>query len=109
LPHNFTGSIERILESYLRDDELNLEVAAGLCNMSKRTLQRKLTENGTSYSEVLDRARFRAASRLLGNPSTSVTDIGHQLGYSDVAHFTRAFRRIAGVTPLAYRQQLDSL
>ena len=84
-----------------------MNLAVELFNTSKRTLQRRLGEMGTSYSELLDHARFRAASLLLGNPAMTVTDIGHQLGYSDVAHFTRAFRRIAGVTPLAYRQQLN--
>jgi len=46
-----------------------------------------------------------AASQMLQNPGMNVTDIAHRLGYSDVAHFARAFRRIAGVTPLMYRRQ----
>jgi AraC-like DNA-binding protein len=60
---------------------------------------------GTRYTEVLDHARFHAASRMLDNPAMTVTEIAQQLGYSDVAHFIRFFRRIAGVTPAAYREQ----
>jgi AraC-like DNA-binding protein len=75
--------------------------------MSKRTLQRKLDEKGTTYTEVLAKTRFRAASRMLQNPGIKVTDIAHRLGYNDVSHFTRAFRRIAGVTPTMYRRQLN--
>jgi AraC-like DNA-binding protein len=105
LPDNFVGSLERILLSYIHDDDLNLELAAGLCNTSKRTLQRKLNETGSHYSDLLDRTRFHAAARLLQSPGTTITDIALQLGYSDAAHFARAFKRIAGVTPLTYRQQ----
>jgi AraC-like DNA-binding protein len=42
---------------------------------------------------------------MLQTPGLKVKDITQRLGYSDQAHFARAFRRIAGVTPRAYRQQ----
>lgn len=106
LPDDFIGSLEHTLMSYIQDNDLSLELAAGLCNLSTRTLQRKLNAMGTHYSEVLDRVRFHTAGRLLRDPGMTVTDIALQLGYSDVAHFARAFRRIAGVTPLDYRQQI---
>lgn len=105
LPDSFTDTLEQVLLAYLKESDLDVDFAAGLCNMSKRTLQRTLKEMGTHYSEVLDHARFRASSKMLQNPGMHVTDIAHQLDYSDVAHFARAFRRIAGVTPGMYRQQ----
>ncbi|MEN8801245.1 MAG: helix-turn-helix transcriptional regulator, partial [Thiogranum sp.] len=77
---------------------------AELCNTSKRSLQRRLTESGTRYSEILEQARFDAASELLKGTELKVTDVAHQLGYSDSAHFSRAFKRIAGVSPRVYRQ-----
>ena len=86
---------------------IGIELAAALCNTSKRTLQRKLKKMGTHYNEVLGHARFRAASRMLQNAGMTVTDIGYRIGYSDVAHFARAFQRIAGVTPQVYRQQFN--
>ena len=86
---------------------MSIELAAALCNTSKRTLQRKLKEVGTHYNEVLDHARFRATSRMLQNADMTVTDIGYRMGYSDVAHFARSFQRIAGVTPRVYRQQFN--
>ena len=87
-----------------QEQDLNIEFAARLCNMSKRGLQRKLAAEGTRYSNVRDQVRFDTAKRMLQDRDRNVTDISHLLGYSDPTHFTRAFRRIAGVTPRVYRQ-----
>jgi AraC-like DNA-binding protein len=104
VPDDFVASLEQVLLAYIQERDLNIELAAGLCNMGKRTLQRTLTEMGTHYSEVLDHARFRAACRMLQGPNMKVTDVSHRLGYSDPTHFSRAFRRIAGVNPQLYRK-----
>ncbi|MEA3277474.1 MAG: helix-turn-helix domain-containing protein [Pseudomonadota bacterium] len=102
--NDFVGSFTQVLFTYLQEKDLSVDFAAGLCNTSKRTLQRKLAETGTRYSEVLDHARFHAASRMLQDPNMKVTDVSRLLGYSDPTHFSRTFRRIAGVTPRVYRQ-----
>jgi len=77
------------------------EVAREL-HTSSRTLKRKLSAQGTSYSELLDRARRAEATRLLPS-ELSVEQIALRLGYSDAANFTRAFRRWTGKTPAAGR------
>ena len=73
--------------------------------MSKRSLQRKLSEIGTRYSEVLDHARFDVAREMLQEPEMKITEIAHRLDYSDQGHFTRFFNRVAGVAPGEYRKQ----
>jgi len=105
LSRDFVGSLKQLLHSYVQETDLNIEVAAGLCDLSKRSLQRKLTAQGTRYSRVLDEARFDVAKQMLQDRDKNITDISLLLGYSDPTHFARAFRRIAGVTPLIYRQQ----
>ena len=105
LSSDFANSFKQLLHTYVLEEDLNLERAAALCDVSKRGLQRKLAAQGTSYARMLDEARFEAAKRMLQDPNKSVTDISLLLGYSDATHFSRAFRRIAGVTPQIYRQQ----
>ena len=105
---DFIGSIEQVLYSYVQENKLNINRLASICNMSKRTLQRKLADTGTCYSRLLDIAHFKYASRMLKDSDMNVTDIAHQLGYDDMSHFTRAFRRISGVTPSEYRVQHNS-
>lgn len=106
--NDFIGSLEQVLYSYVRENNLDIELVANICNMSKRTLQRKLEDTGTSYSRLLDLAHFKYASRMLKDSDINVTDIAHQLGYNDMSHFCRAFRRITGVTPSEYRVQHNS-
>ena len=105
LSSDFAGSFKQLLLGYVQEKDLNLKLAAELCDLSKRVLQRKLLAQGTSYSRVLDEARFEVAKRMLQDRDKSVTEISLLLGYSDATHFSRAFRRIAGVTPRIYRQQ----
>jgi AraC-like DNA-binding protein len=104
-PEVFVSSLETILLSYAHEDNLSIDLAVELSSTSKRSLQRKLKEMGTSYKEVLGRARFRAASEMLQNQTMAVADIALHLGYSHGTHFARAFRRIAGVNPSVYRRQ----
>jgi AraC-like DNA-binding protein len=105
LPNNFIDTLEQLMLAYIQEPDLSLEFAANICNTSKRTLQRTLTEMGTHYSELLANARFRAACQMLQAPGMKVNDVAQRLGYSDSAHFSRAFRRIAGVAPKEYRRQ----
>ena len=106
LPDDFVSSLEQVLMSYIQESDLNLEIVAGLCNTSRRTLQRKLKASETCYRDVLDHARFSVATRLLSKPDIKITDIARHLGYSEVSHFARTFRRIAGVGPKVYRDAL---
>jgi AraC-like DNA-binding protein len=105
LPNDFVSSLETILLSYAREDNLSIDLAAQLCGTSKRSLQRKLKKSGTSYNELLGHARFRVARQMLQDLDLTATDVACHLGYSNETHFARAFRRIAGVSPRVYRQQ----
>ena len=103
LPNDLVNSLRQALHAYIEERNLSIEFAAELCRTSKRSLQRELESMGTCYSEVLDQARFDVSSRMLQDPDMKVLDVSHRLGYSDATHFSRAFRRIAGVNPRDYR------
>ncbi|MFN7952765.1 MAG: AraC family transcriptional regulator ligand-binding domain-containing protein [bacterium] len=80
-----------------------LEDVARALHLSDRTLKRRLAENRTSYRQLLDEVRLDRARRLLADPDLSMERIAAQLGYSDVANFTRAYKRWTGTTPAASR------
>ena len=72
--------------------------------LSKRTLQRRLRERGLTYSSLLDQTRYGIAARLIKDPSVRLHEVARSCGYNDPSHFSRAFRRLAGVSPSEYRE-----
>ena len=80
------------------------EVAAQLA-MSERTLNRRLAREGSSYAELLATVQADRAMNYLRNLQLSVGDIGHRLGYSEPAAFTRAFTHWVGKSPLQWRKE----
>lgn len=83
---------------------VELGALARALGLSERTLQRRLGEEGTSYQEVLDAARFELARSYLPNARLSLSEIAYLLGFQDLSAFYRAFSRWAGVTPAEYRR-----
>ncbi len=103
---SFVDTLRQLIKTLLKEEGTpRIETVARMAGVSVRSLQRRLSENGASYSQVVDQARYQAAVRLLQDPDIRVTDIAIDLGYTDSAHFTRAFKRWAGVTPSEYRRQ----
>ena len=72
--------------------------------MSPRSLQRRLQQEGSSLSAVLDRLRADLAVRYLGETRESIGEVAFRLGFSDPTTFHRAFRRWTGQTPAEYRR-----
>lgn len=85
------------------DGPPRLEAVAREASCSVRTVQRRLRDAGLTYTRVLDEARLETAAQLLRESELRVVDVALDLGYSDHANFTRAFRRWAGVSPTQFR------
>ncbi len=90
----------RVLVGLMLEDGVpvarDLAEAAGI---TLRTLQRRLAEEATSFSAVLDAARRDRALAALGDGSVPIRDLAADLGFSDQACLTRAVRRWTGSTP----------
>ena len=103
-----TANLVRLLKTHLAagispDGPPRLEALAREARCSARTVQRRLRGAGLTFMGLLDETRLEAAARLLREPRVRVVDVAVDLGYSDHANFTRAFRRWAGVSPTQYR------
>lgn len=105
-------SDERCLASLTRDaiaarlpsSNRRIDVVANSIGFSARTLQRLLGREGISYSKLVDEVRLALARDLLDGTEYRLSEIAERLGYSDAAHFTRAFRRWTGKTPSEHRR-----
>lgn len=109
LAYSLSESLLEILSLYISTNEIDLQYAADLLGVSPRTLQRQLAKENTRFTTLVDTIRFNSAIPLLKNHSVKLVDIAYDLGYSDPAHFTRAFRRWSGVTPKQYQKQLNTM
>lgn len=100
------GVLARVRALFDRGESgyLTAPQAARSLGVSERTLKRRLGEEGTDYSTLVDEHRHTRALSLLGSTEPPVEVVAERLGYSDVANFTRAFRRWTGMTPVAYRK-----
>lgn len=72
--------------------------------MAPRSLHRRLTEEGTSFRNLVDAERKQLAGQLLGNTEMKQEEMALQLGYGDPTAFARAFRRWFGQSPSEYRK-----
>jgi AraC-like DNA-binding protein len=79
------------------------DVARSL-SIHRRTLDRRLLAEGTTFQQVLDRVRFAVAKELLEDSGIGLPDIAVALGYADDVALIRAFRRWTGTTPGAWRR-----
>lgn len=91
--------IDRIADQ----EEINLYSLAKEIGMSPRTLQRRLKCSGVDFEDLRDETRRSEALRLIRLGRYSATEIAYLVGYSDPAHFTRAFKRWTGKTPSHFR------
>ena len=73
---------------------------------SRRSLQRRLYEAGTSYADVVDDVRRELALGYFAQPSIGLTEAAVLLGFSEGSALHRAFRRWTGKTPGRYRAEL---
>lgn len=89
----------------LPDGFRTLEDVARLLHVSPRTLKRRLSDHGTSYSALIEELRQERAHLLLRDGTLSREQIAERLGYSDPANFARAFRRWTGKTPGQARRE----
>lgn len=99
---SFVGRSVAAIEPMLPDGVVQLEVVADCLRVSTRSLQRRLADAGTSFSDLVDRTRQTRALGLL-DAGVAIGEIAWMLGYSEPSAFHRAFFRWTGSTPSGWR------
>lgn len=90
----------------LSQDRTRLPLVAQDLNLTQRTLQRKLSEAGASFQQVLDRTRQELAQDYLRQRSLSLSDIAFLLGFQDQSAFSHAFKEWTASSPGSYRDRM---
>jgi AraC-like DNA-binding protein len=90
------------LRKQLPDGQIKVDQIAEVLHMSSRTLQRRLSEEGTSLQHELDEVRRQQALYFLES-GVAIAELSWLLGYSEPSVFHRAFRRWTSTSPEAWR------
>lgn len=99
------ASVRPVIAAMLHGGEPTIGRLARAGGMSVRSMQRRLAEEQTSFSEELDRVRAALAMRHLRTENVSLSDLSERLGYSSQSALTRAVRRLTGSTPGLLKQR----
>ncbi len=84
------------------DCQPTLGELAAIANVSARTLDRHLAREGASFRELGVTARNERACQMLREGRHAVSQIAYRLGYTDVANFSRSFKKLNGVNPTEF-------
>jgi len=99
VPPSFTARVQEILAGVLPKGPPHRDAVAARLMMSERTLQRRLAEEGTSFSSLVDDTRRELARQSLEAGDLSLKMLSFQLGFSEPSAFYRACKRWFGMTP----------
>lgn len=100
----FSEKVKQVMLGHMQVTFPPLEVIAEVLHMTPRTLQRKLSAEGTSFRALTDAVKQELGETLLANPDLSIADIAYKLGYFEPTSFQRAFRQWTGTTPMEFRK-----
>jgi len=103
---DFLQRVYRALRRLMLDNRHSGDDLARALALHRRTLNRRLQAEGTTFQQVLDDVRYEAARDMLENSNAHLDDIAATLGYAAVTPFMRTFRRWSGTTPGQWRREL---
>ena len=94
-----------LLATNLAQDRARLPQIAQEMQVTPRTLQRKLSESGVSFQQVLDQTRRELAQDYLREGQLALAEIAFLLGYQEQSSFNHAFKEWTGQNPSAFRNR----
>lgn len=96
------------LIEHLPSGKFNEGEIASAINVSKRSLQRKLGEQGMSFTQLLEETRRDLSRDYVRDPQHSFNEIAFLLGFAEPGNFSRAFKRWYGKSPSQYRLEANA-
>lgn len=99
----FIDRIKGEIRRKLASGDFHIEAVAEQAGLHRWTLQRRLAEEGVSFSDLLEETRRGLARGYLAQRHLPLTEIAYMLGYSEMSAFTRACRKWYGTSPRTLR------
>ena len=96
---SFRSRVENTVAPLLPHGKARVSEVARQLGISERTFARRLSQEGLTFSDLLDSLRADLANRHLADRELAISQIAWLLGYRDVGAFSHAFKRWTGKTP----------
>lgn len=103
LPRTMAEAVTLVIEPRMANGTVPIEEVARLLGVSRRKLQSDLNAEGHLYRDLLRGLRAQRAMRLMRETTNTLAEIALSVGYSDQAHFHRAFLAVSGMAPGEWR------
>lgn len=100
---NISEQVKWVLRRLLSGSRPDVVMVAKELGMSDRTLQRRITEEGTTFRQLLNQTRHELVQDYLSDTSVEITEAAFLVGYESPNSFYRAFRSWEGMTPAEWR------
>jgi len=94
----------QLIAKLLATGRCSREAVADCLHLHPRTYQRRLSDEGVTFKELLDDYRKVQAKDLVTRKTMSLVHIADALGYADQSSFHQAFKRWTGTSPMKFRQ-----
>lgn len=104
----FYDVVKRSIVTLVKPEFPTIEQVASHLNMSVRTFQRRLKEEGYSFKKLINQLRKEFAMNYLKQDDLSISEVAYLLDYSDPSAFIRSFKNWTGYTPKQYKATLNS-
>ncbi len=104
-PNNLEAKICHGIRALLPTGDCTLKNIAAMLDIHPRVLQKKLQQKQQCFSELLEETRSEIACELMARSHISLTELALQLGYAELAVFSRSFKKRHGISPSTWRKQ----
>lgn len=105
--HDFALQIKDLIRRSIAIGNPSIDRIADWFGISRRSLQRKLSESGLLFRDLLEETRLEMARDYLNHSSLPLTDIALLCGFTEQSAFSRFFRQKTGHSPRDWRNDLQ--
>jgi AraC-like DNA-binding protein len=102
-PDNLSAQVRRLVASLLNTGACTIEVIAQHIGVDRRTIHRRLANEGETFSHIVESVRRELATHFLADPQRNLAEVSSLLGFSSLSGFSRWHRQQFGTTASAKR------
>jgi len=99
------AQVRKALIGAMDGGDSGIEAIGKRLGMSTRSLQRRLSEEQTSYNDLLAEVREQFAKRYLARGTVTASEVAYLIGFTEPPAFFKAFKRWTGLTPREFQER----